>query len=215
MTTAITKRNNEQITRPLKALVPPIKRNLYDLENSGKPYRYKIGRDLLEAREHHEELKKAGGWVAWLEKNFAMARSTAENFMAFYESALNRAKRSGARGAHFKTQQAESEAYEEFAKRGDKHRHKSRRDHRERSETIGAIVGGIDADIYAQKLADRQEEIELRRDLAEKLVEAGFRLLAKELHPDKGGSNELMRRLKAVREALMELVPMIGSEVTI
>jgi hypothetical protein len=205
-------KSTREVTRPLRTLVPLIKRDLHGLENSGKPFRYSIGKNLAEASENHEELKKAGGWYAWLKKNFAMARSTAHTYIAFYESASRQAKRSGARGARFKTQEEESEAYTKFAKRGDKHR---KRAYKERRETIGGILGGIDADLYAQKISDRLKEIDLRRDLGTKVVEAGFRLLAKELHPDKGGTSELMRRLQAVRKRLLDLCQMIGSEVEI
>jgi hypothetical protein len=197
-----------QVARPLRTLVPLIKRDLHDLENSGKPYRYSVGEKLVEAKKDHEGLKKAGGWIAWLKKNFIMSLTSADRFMEFYESELSKARRRGIRRPDvFETQEDEAEAYTKFShKREGKKRH--RRD-------LGSILSGIDADLYAQKLQDRKKEIDLRRDLAEKLIEAGFRLLAKELHPDKGGTSELMRRLNAVREALLRLLVTIGSEVAI
>lgn len=205
-----------QIMRSLKVLVPLIKRDLYQIDRYRKqsdPYRLAAGEKLVEAKGNHQDLKKVGGWGAWLEKNFTLSRASAERYMDFFESEVRKARRRGtAHSEHFETQQDEAEAYTEFLNKGDVH---GRGSGKKAKATIGAIVGGIDADIYAQKLQDRQTEITLRRELAEKLVEAGFRLLAKELHPDKGGSGELMRRLKAVKEALMELVPMIGSEVEV
>jgi hypothetical protein len=43
-----------------------------------------------------------------------------------------------------------------------------------------------------------------QRELSRRIVDAGYRALAKELHPDKGGSQEAMARLNRARDHLKE-----------
>jgi hypothetical protein len=50
----------------------------------------------------------------------------------------------------------------------------------------------------------KEQENELVLDLAEKIINAGFRVLSVKLHPDKGGSNDVMRRLGAAKELLLD-----------
>jgi hypothetical protein len=51
----------------------------------------------------------------------------------------------------------------------------------------------------------REQENELILDLAEKIINAGFKTLAVKLHPDRdGGSNEAMRRLNAAKKLLQD-----------
>jgi hypothetical protein len=52
--------------------------------------------------------------------------------------------------------------------------------------------------------APAADEERRQRDLARHVIDLGYRVAAKELHPDKvGGSGEAMTRLNAVRERLM------------
>ena len=44
----------------------------------------------------------------------------------------------------------------------------------------------------------------VRRDLAFKVIDIGFKVLATKLHPDKGGSTEAMTRLNNIRQSLKE-----------
>ena len=50
----------------------------------------------------------------------------------------------------------------------------------------------------------RQQEREADQKLALRLIEIGFKVLAKELHPDRGGSREAMTRLNRVRDRLKQ-----------
>jgi hypothetical protein len=52
----------------------------------------------------------------------------------------------------------------------------------------------------------RYEERDAQRTLALQLIDIGYKVLARELHPDKGGSREAMARLNAVRHHLNEAV---------
>ncbi len=48
----------------------------------------------------------------------------------------------------------------------------------------------------------RAQEREAERTLALRLIDIGFKVLSKELHPDRGGSRDAMQRLNRVRDRL-------------
>ena len=47
-------------------------------------------------------------------------------------------------------------------------------------------------------------ERETRRALALRVIDIGYKALARDIHPDTGGAPEMMVRLNAVRDRLME-----------
>jgi hypothetical protein len=51
---------------------------------------------------------------------------------------------------------------------------------------------------------DPLQEAIARLELAQDVIDAGYRRLAKELHPDKGGAPDDMARLNRVRERLRQ-----------
>jgi uncharacterized coiled-coil DUF342 family protein len=55
----------------------------------------------------------------------------------------------------------------------------------------------IEARVAAQKAEDKKH-----RELIVQLIDAGYRAMAKTLHPDMGGSHEDMTRLSTVRDEL-------------
>jgi uncharacterized coiled-coil DUF342 family protein len=55
----------------------------------------------------------------------------------------------------------------------------------------------IEARVTAQKAEDKKH-----RELIVQLIDAGYRAMAKTLHPDMGGSHEDMTRLSTVRDEL-------------
>jgi hypothetical protein len=57
-------------------------------------------------------------------------------------------------------------------------------------------------DYWLQAVACEVEREKVRQ-LAIKLIHAGFRTLAKENHPDIGGSHTSMQRLSSLRDALL------------
>jgi hypothetical protein len=58
------------------------------------------------------------------------------------------------------------------------------------------------------RLEAKRANHEAQRALARRLIDIGYKALAKELHPDKGGSSEAMSRLGDVRRRLqMEYGP--------
>ena len=59
----------------------------------------------------------------------------------------------------------------------------------------------IEARVAAQKAEDNRN-----RELIVQLIDAGYRAMAKTLHPDMGGSHDDMTRLTAVRDELRRRV---------
>ena len=67
---------------------------------------------------------------------------------------------------------------------------------------------------YEERLARAKTWAEARqkakekadRDLARRMIAAGYKALAKDLHPDKGGSTDAMARLTGIRDQLTETV---------
>ena len=55
---------------------------------------------------------------------------------------------------------------------------------------------------YKAELADRQARMDANMSLAERMVTAGYRALAREMHPDYGGTNDDMVELNKVVAAL-------------
>jgi malate synthase len=69
-------------------------------------------------------------------------------------------------------------------------------------EARQARVAGNRRAFEEQHLA-RGEERAAQRELGTRLIDVGYRVLAKELHPDKGGSPDAMVRLSEVRKRLL------------
>jgi hypothetical protein len=53
----------------------------------------------------------------------------------------------------------------------------------------------VNQETFAQQKQPRDEEVRLHRELAQELIDLGFRALAMRLHPDRGGSKDAMSRL--------------------
>ena len=71
---------------------------------------------------------------------------------------------------------------------------------------VNEEVGGNNGEPFnAPPRSKREEENDIVLDLAAKIVNAGFKVLAVKLHPDKqGGSHDAMRRLNAAKKLLTD-----------
>ena len=70
---------------------------------------------------------------------------------------------------------------------------------------VAASAREINRELFGQERQTRDDEVRLHREMAEELIDAGYRVLATRLHPDKGGSTAAMKRLNRVREDLKSL----------
>jgi hypothetical protein len=133
-----------------------------------------------------------GGWGKWLGKNFDLSRSTAAVYMEWArQTDLSRDAR-----------QVPSSLRE---MRGDTER---AREHRQstQQQAFRRVLRDVARDDFVQERQARDDEIQLHRDLAEELIDIGYRALATRLHPDvRGGSKDAMMRLNRVREELKSI----------
>jgi hypothetical protein len=67
------------------------------------------------------------------------------------------------------------------------------------------VLRDVARDEFVQERQARDDEVKLHRDLAEELIDLGYRALATKLHPDRGGTKDAMARLNRVRDELKQI----------
>lgn len=186
-----------QVVRPLKVLVPLIKEDLVQgreaAEQAGLPYYRAAGEKMIEAKP-----QVSGGFQNWVKRNFGISPSQATRYMAFARATLSKQN---------ETAVPPFTSLKDFARRG-------------RGQDIPTTGGGMRPAPWKSAVDDiaertrkeqerireqeltRQEERQAEHTLALRLIEIGYKVLAKELHPDKGGSRDAMSRLNRVRDRL-------------
>lgn len=180
-----------QVARPLSVLVPLIKEDLERIEDAGLPYKQAVGEKLSEAKRQ----VKHGEWGSWLQRNFALSQTTAQRYMNFAEATkdANSSNRSFSSLNDFHRQTGSSAYRSVTSKRGW---------HEDVKESIDRAKR--EAERIQRENLTRQQEREAEQKLALRLIEIGFKVLAKELHPDRGGSRDAMTRLNRVRDRLKQ-----------
>jgi hypothetical protein len=177
-------KKEQPLVRPLKVLVPLIKEHLAERErlrdDSSIWIEIKIGEELIESKSQ----LKHGEWSTWLKKNFHLSQHTAQVWM--------RASRKNDAGVAFRT----------VSQAGGDHR-----PHHEApwSTYVRQTARETREQMKQFELDEhhREKEREAEHTLANRLIDIGYKVLSKELHPDKlGGSNEAMTRLNVVRDRL-------------
>ncbi len=195
--TAIAVSNGTQIARPLKVLVPLIKEDLAQAkdasERAGLPYYRAAGEKMLEAKPQIPH----GQFEAWITRNFGITRQHANKYMR-YAQAMNGQKESAdsfSSLADFVRQTSDNKTYgRSYGQTSSWHMPVKETVRKLDTETLN---------IRRDELS-RQEERDAQRKLALQLIDIGYKVLAKELHPDRGGSREAMARLNSVRDRLKQ-----------
>jgi hypothetical protein len=165
----------QQVTRPLRVLVPLIKEDLQEAERAGVPYYRAAGEKLIEAKGQLNH----GQWGSWLKRNFKRSIRQAQSYMAL-------ASDTQIRGAP---------------------RFSSIRDHERR--TNRRPTNGNRQSTAAPPSQESARELVANKELALKLVDAGYRALAQQFHPDRqGGSHDAMSRLNTVRNRIKHWINM-------
>jgi len=188
MNKQLQKTNNKKLARPLKVLVPLIKADIAEMKKAADdatmPYQVKIGEELSEAKSQ----MSWGQWGPWLQRNFHLSQSTANSW-------VRAASKFSARGEFTGTL---AEAY------GD-NREPSHRPPWNRPVANLVDRARKQTQMWRDKRVSEEKERELERHLAFRLIDIGYKILSVELHPDKrGGSDEAMARLNAVRARLKQ-----------
>lgn|SRR5262249_1844827 len=179
--TALAKQNR-QVARPLKILIPMIQGELQLGNAAGHDHYRRAGEMLIEAKEQ----VAYGAWGKWLGKNFDLSTRQAQEYMRWARS-YTQIRASGASPpfASLREMRGATERSRE------EHRSKQQQDFRR-------VMRDVARDEFVQERQARDEELELHREIAEQMIDLGFRALATKLHPDRGGSKDAMARLNRV-----------------
>ena len=181
--------------RPLLVLSRLIKEDLRNgdeaAEKASMPYYQAAGEKMLEAKGQITD----GTFMDWCQRNFARGKSQCQLYMSLATRSIQNPARPPA------------ESLREFqrARGWSRPTTELERGHvRDWTQPVDNIISKLDIDTLNIRRAEmkRAEEREAQRELALKLIDIGYKVLAKELHPDKGGSRDAMARLNQVRDRL-------------
>jgi hypothetical protein len=189
MSEAVATKSDDAVARPLRVLVPLIKEDLIlgrtAAERAGMPHYIDAGEKLLEAKPQMPR----GEFQEWVKRNFPLTIRQAQTYMH-----LARDKRSALR----------STSISEFLRENVNPNYNRPPAPPTWQEPVKKIIDRVDTETLnlAREDLKRSEERDAQRALALQLIDIGYKVLARTLHPDKGGSRDAMARLNAVRERL-------------
>lgn len=189
-----------RIARPLKVLVPLIQEDIKQgraaAERAGMPYYRAAGEKMLEAKAQ----LKHGEFEPWIKRHFDISSRHARNYMSLAEHTAGNENGSAipfSSLGDFLRKTGPDPNYNTFASKKPSWQ-----------EPVREIVNRVDTETLNLKREElrRADERDAERKLALQLIDIGYKVLARELHPDKGGSREAMSRLNAVRDRLKQHV---------
>jgi hypothetical protein len=155
------------LARPLKVLIPLIQGELQLGNSAGHENYTRAGEMLIEAREQVGR----GAWPKWLSKNFDLSRSTAYRYMAWAERAEQSSHGVGQMPKSLRDMEGSTQ------RRREEHQSKQQ-------QSFRRVLRDVARDDFVQERQARDGEIKLHRELAEELIDIGYRALATRLHPD-------------------------------
>lgn len=180
---------SRKVARPLKVLIPMIQSELQQGNAAGQEHYRLAGQMLIEAKEQ----VGYGGWGRWLSKNFDLSHSQANIYMRWA-----REHDDFARGARKVPPISMREMRGDAERARDEHQSKQQ-------QAFRRAMRDVARDDFVLERQARDDEVRLHRELAEELVDLGYRALATRLHPDRGGSKDAMTRLNRVRDELKQI----------
>jgi hypothetical protein len=186
--TALATQPRTQVGRTLKTLIPLIQSELQQGNAAGREHYRHAGEMLIEAKDQLSH----GSWTQWLTRNFELSQKQAQVYMRW---AREHQKRVG--DAHLQYRSLREMT-------GHTERDRDARTSKQHQE-FRRIMRDIPRDDFVRERQARDDEVETRRALAAKLIDAGYRALATTLHPDRGGSKDAMSRLNRVRDELKQI----------
>lgn len=195
MTTAMTNQKDKQVVRPLRVLVPLIKKDLANgkeaSESAGMPYRKAAGEKMIEARDGNNMTVK--DLCDWSKRNFNLGRSQTLLYVSYAAATGGLSGRPDA-----------FSSMTDFQRKHLGHDIKNTVRPQAWHEPVKKIIGRVDVDTLNLRQSElkRIDERDAERKLAMQLIDIGYKALATKLHPDKGGSRDAMSRLNRVRDRL-------------
>ena len=194
--TSIETSSSREVARPLRVLEPLIRSDLENAERAGMPYYRAAGEKLIEARDGNFAGNRTQ-WLGWATRRFKKSRARIDGYVKLVtrESSTRAQGKQPKDYTSMRQFQREELGYKPSPVRVP------------RTDWHADVQKNIDAArARAQRLQDeelsRQQERKAERELALKLIDIGYKVLARELHPDKGGSRDAMSRLNRVRKHL-------------
>lgn len=190
LSTSVAVKGEARIARPLRVLVPLIKEDLAAgkaaAERAGMPHYQAAGEKLLEAKEQ----MKHGEFMPWVKLHFPITIQHARTYMALARHAQKESSLSFSNLSEFVRETSQPSYNRPPAWH----------------EPVKEIITRVDTETLNLKRDElkRAEERDAQRQLALRLIDIGYKVLARILHPDKGGSREAMARLNAVRDRLKQ-----------
>jgi hypothetical protein len=178
-----------KVARPLKVLIPMIQSELQQGNKAGQEHYRHAGQMLIEAKDQVGH----GGWSRWLTKNFDLSQVTARLYMR-WARAYSENETGGFEVSHASLREMRGSTEREREDRQSTQQQQFRR-----------VLRDVARDDFVQERQTRDDEIKLHRDLADELIDIGYRALATKLHPDRGGSKDAMSRLNRVRDELKQI----------
>lgn len=180
-----------EVARPLRVLTPLIKQDFEDAERAGMTFYKKAGDKLIEAREGHFD-GDTSGFFKWAQKTFGKKPTQIRTYMALAAADADKPFKSLRKlTGHEAPTGPGSRIYREWTGPVDAVADRARDEQRR---------------IAAQEALTRQQERQAEATLGLRLIDIGYKVLARELHPDKGGSRDAMARLNRVRDRLKQNV---------
>jgi Protein of unknown function (DUF3102) len=185
----VTISKDRKIARPLKTLIPLIQGELQMGDEAGREHYEEAGHLLIEAKDQ----VPYGRWGSWLTKHFDLTHRTANLYMQW---------------ARHREEIRTGDSKVEYDSM--RHMRGAREQQREdrgsvQQQAFRRVLRDVARDTFVQERQTRDDEIKLHRDLAEELIDIGYRALATRLHPDRGGSKDAMARLNRVRDELKSI----------
>jgi hypothetical protein len=162
-------------------------------ENATRSYYQKAAPLLIEAQEGHFKGNTAG-FYAWAQKKFGKSTTSIRTYIAY-----------GIRDGRKSFKNISEFVYTSKDKGGLGQKPRSLID-RPWTRPVDDIAQRAQREAFRliqEEALSRAEEREAKRKLAHRLIDIGYRVLAKELHPDKlDGDKAAMQRLVEVRDTL-------------
>ena len=187
----------EQLTsppRPLNVLVKLIKADLDHgrdaARQAGLPYYRAAGEKLLEAKAQLPH----GEFSVWVRRHFGIGKDQWVRYMALAEHGSE------------KSLTSDFSSLSDFIRKTSNPNYNNRTVPPRWQAPVNDVVNRVDVDTLPRDDLRRREERVAERKLGLQLIDIGFKVLAKTLHPDSGGSREAMQRLNAVRSRLRQHV---------
>jgi hypothetical protein len=185
---ALIEQADAPVARPLKVLIPLIKEDLSQAkeasERAGMPYYRAAGQKMIEAKPQMPH----GEFGSWIKLHFNIGKQHAHRYMKFASATRDNEKsrtRDFSSFSDFMRKEGGDPGYGRVVRKQSWHESVKEQIQRAREEQ--------------RKQSDEKQAL---IKLANRMIDIGYKILAKELHPDRGGSREAMAQLNKIRDNL-------------